>query len=86
MEVGFVGCERMGGDLGQRIVGFQLLDNEFHRRPVVVKAVHRERSKTKVGDESVIGVTTQREQLGLCCLFLQQAFAGHHKAVRPGQP
>ena len=55
MEVGFVGGELMSGNLGQGVVGFQLLDDEFYRRPIVVEAIDRERSKTKVGDESVIG-------------------------------
>jgi len=84
MEVGFVGRELMGGNLGQRIVGFQLLDDAFPPSPIVVEAIEPVRSKTKVGDESVIGLTTQREQLGLCCLFLRQALARHHKAVRAG--
>ena len=55
MEVGFVGRELMSGNLGQRIVGFQFFDDEFYCRPIVVEAIDRERSKTKVGDESVIG-------------------------------
>ena len=63
MEVGFVGRELMGGNLGQRIVGFQLLDDAFHPSPIGVEAIDPERSKTKVGDESVIGVTTNGNSL-----------------------
>ena len=42
MEVRFVGCELVAGDLGQGVVGFQLLDDEFYRRPIVVEAIDRE--------------------------------------------
>jgi len=84
MEVGFVGGELMSGNLGQRVVGLQFLDDEFHRRPTVVEAIDRERSKTKVGDESVIGAAAQGEQRGLWSLFLRQVLAHHHKAVRSG--
>jgi len=84
VEVGFVGGELPGGDLGQRIVGLEFLDDELDCGAVVVEAIDGQGPKAEVGDEGMVAVPADGEQCGLRALLLGQGLANDDNAVGPG--
>ena len=73
-----------GGNLGQRVVSLEFLDDELDRRTVVVQPVDGQRPNAQVGHEGVIAVPTDREQRGLRALLLGEGLADHYKAIGVG--
>jgi hypothetical protein len=82
MEVRFVGRKLTGWDLGQRIVGLQLFDDEFDGGSKIVETVDSMRPKAKVGYESMVAEATDGEQRRLGALLLGYSLAHHHKSIR----
>ena len=83
VEVGFVGEEVSGRDAAQGVVAFELADQEFDSRAVVVQAPQLQRLQRQVGDEDLIVVAAHLEQGQLRARLLGLRPADDDEAIRP---
>src|SRR5437899_2378944 len=65
MKVGFVGHVVASGDVPQGVVGFELLDDQFDRGSLIVKAPKIERLQGQIGDEDLVMIATELKTIAV---------------------
>lgn len=82
MEVGCVGEEVPRGDAAQGIIPFELLDQQLHAGPVVVKAPEVERLQRQVGDQHLVVILAKLEERQLRGRLLRLRSSHDDEAIR----